>query len=1091
MSNCSRLFRFIKALVLLLLAARLDAADHRGVVSSNGQPIPGATVTAVQGERRIVTATDEAGRYAMEGLEPGAWLFQVEMFGFVGARREIQVGGESPTTEWVLELKPYSPPQPLPSPPTAFQSLELSPSAENDVLAGLAAPAPPEPAPPEEALDANEAFLVHGSMSRGLEAAREEEDVLAERRAELAERIRQVLSGAKEEAPAVFGEGGTAPGGSPGKGRALSKAANGGWMAGRSGRLAKAAARKASIASFGNRRARGQEGIRGAASLNLRNSALDARPFSFTGQTVPKPSYAQNRFNVMAGGPLRIPKLLETQRTFFFVNYSGTRSRNPFNAVTALPGLAERAGDFSQSQVREPVTIHDPAGRLPFPGNLVPQDRVSPAADGLLEFIPVPNQPGRVQNYQFVSSVRQNTDNFGLRLNQPLSRRDRLSFSLNLQTRAGEGLQPFGFRDETSGRGLRTELGWTFNLRRRLINNLRWSFNRNRSETLPFFSYKRNVAAELGIRGTSQEPINFGPPNLSFTNFGDLTDASPVLRRDQESSLQEGLTFFRGRHNLMLGGQFRRGQLNSRTDQNARGSFSFSGLSTSGFDSRNLPLPFTGFDFADFLLGLPQSSSVRFGSANTYFRGSAYAVWAQDDWRVRPNLTLNAGLRYEFFTPLKEKYGRVANLDIAPGFTGAAAVTPGAIGPYSGRFPDALIDPDRNNFSPRAGIAWKPVPKRRLQVRAGYGAFYDGSIYNRFATRLASQPPFANTASLTTSLARTLTLQDGFAAAPSAKVTNTFAVDRSYRVGYAQTWNLAVQQELPHALVVEAGYLGTKGTRLDIQRSPNRAAPGSPLTAEQRRLIGNAVGFTFDSSEGNSIYHAAQLRVTRRFRHGVSANGFYTWSKSIDNASSIGGGGASVAQNDHDLRAERGLSTFDRRHALTLSYVLSSPGDARGRVMPSGRWAAGLMRNWTLSGGLTLQTGQPFTARVLGNRADSGGTGVVGSGRADSTGASVHAGAAGRFFNLAAFTIPPAGRFGNAGRNTIPGPGLFSLNLSVGRSFRLGESRRWLEIRADSHNFTNHVSYTRLETVVNALSYGLAASTAPMRTVTATLRFRF
>lgn len=1060
-------------------------------MSSDGQPIPGATVIATQGERKIVTTTDEAGRYTIENLGPGPWTFQVEMFGFAPARKEIHAGEGPSAAEWTLELKPHDAPS-IPrsdTPQAGFESIHLNPSVESEALESIAAHPPHQPAHLEEAVDANEAFLVHGSLSRGLEAAREEDPFL-QQRIEAPRREFAMPAAAGVARPPNFGEAAEGPGKMPGSGRGAGK----GLEPGKLGkRTRKSSAKRASVASFGNRRRKAQEGIRGSAFFNLRNSALDARPYSLTGQTVPKPSYAHSRFGLMAGGPLEIPKLLEESRTFFFLNYSGTRSRNPYSAVATLPTAPERAGDFSGSTVRGPVTVYDPVNRLPFPGNRVPLSRVNAAAAGLLEFIPVPNQPGRVQNYQFLNSVTQNTDNFGLRLNQPLSRRDRLSLSVNAQKRQGEGLQTYGFRDETKGFGLRTDLGWTFNWNRRFINNLRFSLNRNRSETAPYFANRRNVAAELGIQGTSQEPVNWGPPNLTFTNFGNLSDASPVLRRDQEASVSEAFTVIKNRHNLSVGGEYRRVQLNSRTDQNARGTFSFSGLATSGLDSRNQPLPFTGFDFADFLLGLPHSSSVRFGSANTYFRGTSYSAFAQDDWRVRSNLTVNFGVRYEFSSPLREKFGRMANLDVAPGFTGVAVVTPKTPGPYSGQFPEALIDPDRNNVSPRVGIAWRPT--RRLQVRSGYGVFYDGSIYNRFATRLASQPPFANTAHVTTSLARPLTLQNGFTAAPTAKVTNTFAVDRGYRVGYAQTWNLALEHELPNALVVEAGYLGTKGTRLDIQRSPNRAAPGSPLTAEQRRLIGNAVGFTFDSSEGNSIYHAAQVRVTRRFRRGFSANALYTWSKSIDNASTIGGGGATVAQNDRDLRAERGLSSFDQRHVLTLYYVLTSPSDGRGRAMQAGGWAASLLRNWTISGGLTLRTGQPFTARVLGNRADSGGTGVIGSGRADSTGAPVAASASqhrdSRFFNLDAFTVPPSGRFGNAGRNTIPGPGLFSLNLSIGRSFRPGEGRRWIEVRAESNNVTNHVNYTGLGTVVNALNYGLPVHTAPMRTMTATIRYRF
>ena len=432
-------------------------------------------------------------------------------------------------------------------------------------------------------------------------------------------------------------------------------------------------------------------------------------------------------------------------------------------------------------------------------------------------------------------------------------------------------------------------LSWTHNLSAHTVNSLTWNFSRNRNQTTPFFAYTTDVNAQLGIRGTSSDPINFGPPNLSFTNYGALTDASPVISRSQTSSLGEGVSLTAGKHNFSFGADFRRIQVNNRTDSNARGTFSFSGLLTSAFTANGQPVANTGYDFADFLLGLPQSSSVRFGSNNTYFRGSVYDGYATDDWRIRSNLTIIAGLRYEYFTPYKEQYGRIANLDIAPNFSGVAVVTPGQIAPYSGQLPDALIKPDKNAFSPRLGLAWRPTPKGHLLVRAGYGMFYNGSIYNQFVSRLASQPPFAQTASLTTSLLEPLTLQNGFPLQPSTTITNTYAVDPNYRLGYAQTWNFSTSREFPHSIVIELGYLGTKGTRLDIQSIPNQAAPGSPLTAEQRRQINNAVGFTYEQSNGNSIYHAGQARVTRRFQRGIGVSAQYNFAKSIDNASTIGG----------------------------------------------------------------------------------------------------------------------------------------------------------------------------------------------------------
>jgi hypothetical protein len=365
-------------------------------------------------------------------------------------------------------------------------------------------------------------------------------------------------------------------------------------------------------------------------------------------------------------------------------------------------------------------------------------------------------------------------------------------------------------------------------------------------------------------------------------------------------------------------------------------------------------------------------------------------------------------------------------------------------------------------------------------VRAGYGWYFNGSVYNSAANRLAQQPPFAKSSSVNTSTDRPLTIQDGFLTGVTKAITNTFAIDRFYRVGYAQTWNFAVQQDLPYSLNMEVAYLGTKGTRLDIQRLPNRATPGSPLTSEQRRLIGNAVGFTYDSAEANSIFHSGQFRLSRRFRRGISANSSYTYGKSIDNASSFGGG---VAQDDRNLAAERGLSTFDRRHNLNLFWMFSTGGFSAG---PQKRL---LFRDWSLTGGASIRSGGNYTAMVLGNQADAGGSGAVGSGRADASGLSISA--PGSFFNPLAFILPPAGRYGNAARNTIRGPSTFTMNAGVSRTIRFGETRRSLDIRADATNLLNSVNIGRIGTTVNSSTYGVALDAASMRSLNLSLRFRF
>lgn len=843
--------------------------------------------------------------------------------------------------------------------------------------------------------------------------------------------------------------------------------------------------------AMGNRRNRGQQGIHGMVNVVVHNSVLDARPFAVSGQPVPKPGYAQERFNIQIGGPLMIPKLFHLQNTTFNFSYMGNRSDNLSSRVGTVPTALERAGDFSQSGVK----IFDPVSQSQFPNNQIPLSRISPIALGLLKYFPPANQPGActatsaacvAQNYQFTTTVPNNNDNIGLRIGQSLGRRDRLALNFQLQNRSGLNAQMFGFLDSSNGRGVNTGLNWTHTFAPRFFSIASVNFNRNRSDALPYFAYGTNVAAALNIPGTSNDPINYGPPNLSFANYASLSDGSPSFNRQESVSVNEAMTWMRGNHSLSWGGMWTHRINNVKTDANARGTFSFTGLATSLLDAAGQPGAGTGYDFADFLLGFPNSSSIRYGDTSTYFRSSDFAFFGQDDWRMRPNFTITYGLRYEFYGVPYEKYGHEANLDIAPGFKAVSQVYLGQAGPYTGTFPLGLVNPDRNNFSPRLGIAWKPWKDGKTTVRAGYGWYYNGAVYNGFARNLSAQPPFASSNSVITSSGGLLLLEKGFTVTPSGKtVTNTWAIDRFYRIPYAQSWNLTIQQDLPGRFVLQAGYLGTKGTRLDTQRLPNRAAPGSPLTAEERRLIGNATGFTWESSDANSIYHAGRLSLMRRFSRGLSFNFNYLFAKSIDDTSTFGGG---VAQNDQDIRAERSLSNFDRRHTFNAGYVLTSPFGHNSKLLAGHTLAAKFLEDWSVNGGITAQTGTPLNPRVAGTLSDSAGTGAAGTTRPNATGLAVDAGTG--FFNMAAFAPPVAGSFGNAGRNTIPGPGMVALNASFGRGFGLGE-RRNLEFRMDANNVLNHVNISGVGTTVDARNYGLPLAAGAMRSVSLTARFRF
>jgi trimeric autotransporter adhesin len=807
---------------------------------------------------------------------------------------------------------------------------------------------------------------------------------------------------------------------------------------------------------------------------------------------VAKPSYAQERYSVQIGGPLMFPKLFRFDKTTFNFNYTSNRSDNLRTQIGTVPTLLERTGDFSLSN----RIVYNPVTHAPFSDNKIPTGMLNPIALGLLNFFPKPNQTGScaasnqgacsAQNFQFTDVVPNNNQSVGLRLGQSIGQKDRLALNFQYQNRSSITPQIFGFLDSGSGSGYNTSLNWIHTFAPRIFNMATVSFNRNRNDSLPFFANGADIAAQLGILGTSGNPLNFGPPNLSFTNFAGLTDGSASFTRIQTVGLNEVFTWMRGKHTISTGALFQRNQNNVKTDSNGRGSFSFSGLATSGLDANGQPLPATGYDLADFLLGLPNSDSIRFGDTTTYFRTTNYSFFGQDDWRMLPNFSINFGLRYEYYGVPSELYGREANLDIARYFTAVAQVIPGQAGPYTGDFPAGLVNPDRNNFAPRLGIAWRPWPKGKTVVRAGYGMYYNGAAYNSFGRNLAAQPPFANSNSVITSSAAVLTLASGFTVTPPGKtITNTFAVDRFYRIPYAQTWNFSIQQQLPHQLVLQVTYLGTKGTRLDTLRLPNRAAPGSPLTSEERRQIGNATGFTFESSDANSIYHSARVSLIRRFARGTSFNIDYIFAKSIDDAATFGGG---LAQNDLDISAERSLSNFDHRHVLNVSYLFTSPFGHNSRWLAHRVLATKLLQDWTLNGGIHAQTGSPFTPRVAGNLSDSAGTGANGTTRPDATGLPITAGTG--FFNTAAFILPLAGEFGDAGRNTIPGPGSVTLNASFGRAFSLGE-RRSLEFRFDANNILNHVNIASFGTTTNASNYGLPLAASAMRSMSVVLRFRF
>src|SRR5262249_51260267 len=336
-----------------------------------------------------------------------------------------------------------------------------------------------------------------------------------------------------------------------------------------------------------------------------------------------------------------------------------------------------------------------------------------------------------------------------------------INFGLNWSRNSTNIVNPFpSLAGSTNTQGLNATAGWTYGNGRR-TNLLRFTYNHSHVSTTNLYSNSVNVAGDAGITGISADPFDFGLPGINFTTFGGLTDPTPRRELDQTYTISETLSWYRGKHNWRFGGDYRRILQSFRSAKNAEGTFVFTGFETSHFLPGSLaPAADTGYDFADFLLGLPQQTTLQSGTNSYNFRAHAFDLFVQDDWRILSKLSLNLGFRYEYNGPYTEANNHIANLDVASGFTAAGPVFPGAPGAFNGTFPASLVRPDRNDYAPRVGMAWRPW--RQTVVRAGYGINYNLAQYANVIQNFAFQPPFAVTATNVSSAATPLTLENGF-----------------------------------------------------------------------------------------------------------------------------------------------------------------------------------------------------------------------------------------------------------------------------------------------------------------------------------------
>ena len=1112
-----------------------------GRATSGAVVLPGVAIVAEADDAvRAATSTEVGGTYAMRLAPNAIYRISADLTAFTHVTRELTLTSPpcNQTVDFQLVLRPRSAPETSQSPLPGRERGVQPPGPETRGRAALPQAPPGDPArfgrgrggtagqprfqvlnvqgdangtatfdgdAPEEATDVARllppGFSLQAAESNAI-AINGRNDAASLDRGLMNDRIQAIRSGEFDPSTFQFAPGAAPPGGGQG---AAGFPGDGGPF-GPGGFV------------LGGRGGRGQSPYQGSINYTFGGSALDSPPYQLRPDVpVTQPQFSKNNFGATMGGPLTIPGLYANtnRRTNFQLNYTGNQSNNLFDQYATVPTEAMRNGDFSASQ----IPLIDPSTGQPLPGNQIPGDRVDAGSAVLLNYIPRPNLPGTRQNYHVSTTAHSASDNVSIRVTQNLSpvvpggpaggrggrggigpagrfggpggplggplgrggRGTNIMLTAQLQYRRTENEAPNVFPDlggATTTNSLTIPV--TLNvLKGGSIHNVTVSVTHATIESTNAFSGVNDVSSQAGIHypnTVATEPLNWGVPTLSFSGFSGVRGASASMRTDNRLTTSYMSMRPFGTHRLRVGGDYRVDASTTENNSNARGTFTFTGVYASGGSQT---AGSSGADFADFLLGMPQLATLQVGGM-TRLRQRSFDAFIEDNWQRSAKLTFNLGLRYELAMPYVEVNGQMANLDVAPGFTAAAPVVSGESGPYTGVFPAGLINTDVNNLGPRLGVALRVA--RNTILRGGYSITYNSASYAAIARELVAQPPFAETETVIGTPTGPLTFADAFLSSTTA-TTNNWGVDRDYALGMIQTWNATFSRDVGRNWTISAGYTGTKGTDLDILRAPNRGPAGL--------VIPDVQAFTWESSGGHSILNAGNFQVRRRLASGISGSASYTLAKSMDNASSLGAGGVVVAQNDKDLESEWAVSSFDRRQQLSADVSVELPFGPNRHWLNNGGVLGEILGEWTASLTMALQSGTPYTARVIGAASDVA-RGTNGSLRADYTGAPIQLSnpTVDAFFNAAAFAAPAAGMFGDSSRNMIVGPGGRQLNGVLTRDVRLGGNRS-VTLQINATNLLNTVQWSSIDTSVNSPTFGQVLSAKPMRTVTVSARLRF
>lgn len=787
----------------------------------------------------------------------------------------------------------------------------------------------------------------------------------------------------------------------------------------------------------------GSNEFHGSAFEFLRNDKLDARNFFDRS----KPPFRMNQFGGTIGGPVL------KDRTFFFGNYEGLRTRRSNTLIGNFPLSAHLAGNFSDLPAG---AIIDPATGQPFPNNQIPEARMSAVAKRYRTFFPSPNRNVAGANYIIEKSQVNDFDQFNIRVDQKLGERDNgfVRYSYNDSILTIPSVAPFnGQRDPFAGQNLAIQETHVFGPR--AVNVFKAGYNRGRLLNL-IENTPTDVGAELGFKNLNNSPQDYSLPTFRIIGFN--TTGQFFLNQGSTSNLfqfGDTLSLKLGNHSVATGADIRIHQFQVFATLFRQGLTVFAPV-------------FTRNAVADFLLGLPVVALYQNGQNSGNLRSRTYSFFVQDDWKITPKLTLNLGLRYDYDTPWTEIDDRQGFFDPSvPGGQIRLLRDPKSFGFQAtsplltfGGLRRGILEPDRNNVAPRFGFAYSLGA--RTVIRGGYGVFYATQSANEFAAA-GSVPPFVLSPSIRPGTPIDTLFPD--VKSPTYDLTGVAppSIDRFRESPYMQQWNLSAQQTLLKDLLLEVSYSGSKGAhlweRVNINSANLPAANDTaPATTLQSRRpfpkFGDVLAFL---ARERSNYNALQVRVDKRFEQGFGFLLSYTFSKSIDTAS--GGFFTSSHQDRTNLDGERGRSNFDVPHALVFSHTYDLPF-GRGKAFLSGATGAldKLVSGWQINGILSLTSGQPFSILVDGDNAFVGGFTAQRANRLGDGNLPSDQRTPERWFDTSAFATPKAGTFGASGRNIIDGPGTNLYDFSLFKNTLIGEKIN-VQFRTEFFNFFNHPNF--------------------------------